>query len=144
MGTMVSQITSLMIISSTVYSCADQRKHQSSASLAFVRENSPVAGKFPAQTASNAENFAIWWCHHAWLLITWWRKGIAYNWTLGNQFQWNFNRNLNIFFKENGFMDLKMTSAESRPFCFGLNVLTVLSYNILASKLEAYVPWTNQ
>ena len=38
MGTMASQITSLTIIYSTVYSGADQRKHQSSASLAFVRE----------------------------------------------------------------------------------------------------------
>ena len=37
MSTMTSQITSLTIIYSTVYSCADQRKHQSSASLAFVR-----------------------------------------------------------------------------------------------------------
>ena len=37
MSTMASQITSLMIVYSTVYSCADQRKHQSSASLAFVR-----------------------------------------------------------------------------------------------------------
>ena len=36
-GAMVSQITSLMIVYSTVYSGADQRKHQSSASLAFVR-----------------------------------------------------------------------------------------------------------
>ena len=36
MGTMASQITSLTIIYSTVYSDADQRKHQSSASLAFV------------------------------------------------------------------------------------------------------------
>ena len=34
---MASQITSLTIIYSTVYSGADQRKHQSSASLAFVR-----------------------------------------------------------------------------------------------------------
>ena len=33
---MVSQITSLMIVYSTVYSGADQRKHQNSASLAFV------------------------------------------------------------------------------------------------------------
>ena len=32
-----SQITSLTIVDSTVYSDADQRKHQSSASLAFVR-----------------------------------------------------------------------------------------------------------
>ena len=36
MGTMASQITSLTIVYSTVYSEADQRKHQSSASLAFV------------------------------------------------------------------------------------------------------------
>ena len=38
MGTIASQITSLTIIYSTVYSDADQRKHQSSASLAFVWE----------------------------------------------------------------------------------------------------------
>ena len=37
MGTVASQITNLTIVYSTVYSGADQRKHQSSASLAFVR-----------------------------------------------------------------------------------------------------------
>ena len=37
MSAMASQITSLMIVYSTVYSGGDQRKHQSSASLAFVR-----------------------------------------------------------------------------------------------------------
>ena len=36
MGTMASQITSLTIVYSTVHSGADQRKHQSSTSLAFV------------------------------------------------------------------------------------------------------------
>ena len=36
MDAMASQITSLTIVYSTVYSGADQRKHQSSASLAFV------------------------------------------------------------------------------------------------------------
>ena len=36
MDTMASQITSLTIVYSTVYSDTDQRKHQSSASLAFV------------------------------------------------------------------------------------------------------------
>ena len=47
---MTFQITSLTIVYSTVYSGADQRKHQSSASLAFVwgihREpvNSPHKG----------------------------------------------------------------------------------------------------
>ena len=37
MDTMESQITSLTIVYLTVYSDTDQRKHQSSASLAFVR-----------------------------------------------------------------------------------------------------------
>ena len=36
MTTMASQITSLRVVYSTVYSDANQRKHQSSASLAFV------------------------------------------------------------------------------------------------------------
>ena len=50
MGAVASQITSLTIVYSTVYSGADQRKHQSSALLAFVREihrlpvNSPHKG----------------------------------------------------------------------------------------------------
>ena len=44
MGAMESQIISLTIVYSTVYSGADQRKHQSFASLAFVRgiHRSPV------------------------------------------------------------------------------------------------------
>ena len=37
MGVIASQVTSLAIVYSAVYSGADQRKHQSSASLAFVR-----------------------------------------------------------------------------------------------------------
>ena len=36
MTTMASQITSLTVVYSTIYSEADQRRHQSSASLAFV------------------------------------------------------------------------------------------------------------
>ena len=38
MSAIASQITSLTIVYSIIYSSADQRKHQSSASLAFVRE----------------------------------------------------------------------------------------------------------
>ena len=50
MGAMASQITSLTVVYSTVYSATDQRKHQSSVSLAFVRGihrwpvNSPYKG----------------------------------------------------------------------------------------------------
>ena len=50
MSLMASQITSLTIVYSAVYSGADQRKHQSSASLAFVRgiHKGPVTWKmFP-------------------------------------------------------------------------------------------------
>ena len=47
MTTVASQITSPTIVYSIVYSGADQRKHQSSAPLAFC-----------------AENVFIWWCHH--------------------------------------------------------------------------------
>ena len=64
MTTMASQITSLTIVCSTVSSGADQRKHQSSASLAFVWGLSPVTGEFPTQRASNAENVSTWWRHH--------------------------------------------------------------------------------
>ena len=38
MGAMASQITSLTIVYSAFYSGADQRKHQSSASMAFCGE----------------------------------------------------------------------------------------------------------
>ena len=48
MSAMASQITSLTIVYSTVYSGADQRNHQSSASLAFVRgiHRGPVNSAF--------------------------------------------------------------------------------------------------
>ena len=64
MNTMGSQIISLTIVYSTVYSGSDQSKHQSSASLAFVWGIPPGTGEFPAQMASNAENVSIWWRHH--------------------------------------------------------------------------------
>ena len=60
MSAMASQITSLTIVYWTVYSGADQRKHQSSASLAFCAWNSPVTAEFPAQRASNAEKVSIY------------------------------------------------------------------------------------
>ena len=64
MGSIAPQITSLTIVYSTIYSGADQRKHQSSVSLAFYAGNSPGTGELPAQMASNVENASIWWRHH--------------------------------------------------------------------------------
>ena len=61
MSTMASQVTSPTIVYSTVYSDTDQRKHQSSASLAFARG----FHRWPVNSPhNNAENVSIWWRHH--------------------------------------------------------------------------------
>ena len=54
MGAIASQITSPTIVYSTLYSDADQRKHQSSASLGFVWG----IHRGPGSAGS------IWWRHH--------------------------------------------------------------------------------
>ena len=61
MSAMASQITGVSMVCSTVCSGAAQRKHQSSASLAFVRgiPTASVTGEFPSQRTSNVENASI-------------------------------------------------------------------------------------
>ena len=71
MTTMASQITSVTVVYSTVYSDADQRKHQSSASLAFVwgihrdrwipRTNVQLRGKCFHLMTSSCINYKLWW-----------------------------------------------------------------------------------
>ena len=78
MSAMASQITSLMIVFSTIYSVPDQRKHQSSASLAIVRGthrlsmNSPHTGPvtpkmFPLDDVTMRYKYhnvtTAWVCH---------------------------------------------------------------------------------
>ena len=66
------------------------------------------------------------------------------NWTFGNKFQWNFNRNLNNFIKENA--NLKMSSATSRPFCLILNVLTNIDqclWRYMPSLVHIELTWEN-
>ena len=58
MGTFASQITSLTIVYSTVYSGADQRKIKSPRHWPLWG-NSPGTGEFPTQMASNAENVSV-------------------------------------------------------------------------------------
>ena len=60
MTTMASQITSLTVVYSIVYSGADQRKYKK------LRVTGLCAGtgEFRAQMASYAENVSIWWRHH--------------------------------------------------------------------------------
>ena len=77
MSMMASQIASLTIVYSSVYTGIDQRKHQSSTSMAFVRGihrwpvNSPYKGPvtrkmFPFDDAimSNVESVSRSWYHH--------------------------------------------------------------------------------
>ena len=65
MGAMASQITSLTIVYSTVYSGTDKKKKPSKLRVTgLCAGNSPGTGKFPAQMTSYAENVFIWWRHH--------------------------------------------------------------------------------
>ena len=63
MSPMASQMTGVPIVYSTVCSGANQRKHQNSSPLAFLRgiHRSPVNSP---QRDSNAENVFLWWSHH--------------------------------------------------------------------------------
>ena len=58
MGAMPSQITSLAIVNSTVYSGADEKTSKLRIT-ALCAGNSPVTGDLPAQMASGAENISI-------------------------------------------------------------------------------------
>ena len=62
MSAMASQITTLAIVYSSVYSNADERKHQSSASLAFV--GGIHRWWIPCTKGQKRGNFSIWWRHH--------------------------------------------------------------------------------
>ena len=62
MGSMASQITSLTIVYSTVYSGTDQKNIKVPSHWPCAG-NSPMTGELP-QMASKAENVSIWWRHY--------------------------------------------------------------------------------
>ena len=65
MTAMASQITSLTIVYSTVYSRRRSKKTSKLRVTGLGEGDSPVTGEFAAQRAtSNAENVSIWWRHH--------------------------------------------------------------------------------
>ena len=76
MTMLASQITILTVVYSIVYSGVNQRKHQSSASLAFVREIHPGPVNFPHKWPVTRKMFPFddviiggltqWW-QHQWL-----------------------------------------------------------------------------
>ena len=69
MSVMASQIISLTIVYSTVYSGAyvgniSAKRTSKLGVTGLCEENSPVTDVLPTQRASNAENVSIWWRHH--------------------------------------------------------------------------------
>ena len=67
---LASQITSLAIVCSTVYSRRRSKKTSKLRIAGLCEGNSPVTGEFPSQGTINAENVSIWWRHHG-LKIQW-------------------------------------------------------------------------
>ena len=63
MTTTASQITSLTVVYSTVYSDADKKNIKAPRHCPLCGEVTGT-GEFPAQRASYAENVPIWWRHH--------------------------------------------------------------------------------
>ena len=63
MGAIASQITSLTIVYSIVYSRRRPKKTSKLRVTGLCARNSPGTSKFPAQRVSNAENVSIWWRH---------------------------------------------------------------------------------
>ena len=108
MTTMASQITSLTVVYATVYSDADQRKHQNSASPAFVWGTHRDRW-FPRTRTSYAENVSIWWRHHetcaAALQMTHVTRDVLLSIepSCSNNLQWYFNQNSYKRIEENAF-----------------------------------------
>ena len=149
MGAMASQMTSLTIVYSTVYSGVEHRKHQSSTSLATrwpvnSPHKCPVTRKmFPFDDVIMVKNQGRQWTHWGrvthicvgtntnigsdngleptgWQAIIWTNAGILLIGPLGTNFNGILSE-IHIFsFKK---IHLKMASGKWRPFCLGLNVL---------------------
>ena len=115
MGTLASQITSLTIVYSIVYSDADQRKHQSSASLAFVRGIHRGPLNSPHKWPVTRKLFPVDDVIMSFLKIN------DYS-TISQSSRLRISERYdsNIFIQENA---LKMSSAKCRLFCIGLNGL---------------------
>ena len=64
MSAMASQITSLAILYSTVYSRRRSTETSKLRVTCLCQGNSPVTDECPAQKTSNAEKVSIWWRHH--------------------------------------------------------------------------------
>ena len=122
MGAIASQITSITIVYSTVYSDADERKHHTSASLAFVwgihrsPVNSPhkwpvMREMFPFDDVIMRYWLATCWAPNHYLNQFW----HIFNEPHRNIFQWNLIWNSKVFVQE---------SARENVFCKLAAILT--------------------
>ena len=128
MSAMASQITGVGIIYSTVCSGADQRKHQSSASLAFVREihrwavNSAHKGPitrniFPfddviiimVATAGQLQVKYITWYHNCHIIIPLFLIHIITHWGRDKISAISQTKFSNAFFNENVWLSFKIS-----------------------------------
>ena len=118
MTMMASQITSLTIVYSTVYSNADQRKHQSSASLAFVR--GIHWDRWIPRTKGQLRGKCFHWMTSSWNLVSVdniFLKNVFFCNTLDPwEVRRNIDKNANILIEENAFENVvyKMTAILSR------------------------------
>ena len=92
MTTMASQITSLTIVYSAVYSMRRSKKTSKLRVTGLCAGNSPGTGEFPSQRTGNAEYVFIWWRHYASLTVTHILSGTP-QWTnmytFQNHIHWN-------------------------------------------------------
>ena len=148
MGAIASQITSLTIVYSIVYSDADQRKHQSSASLAFVRgiHRGPVNSphKWPiTRKMFPFDDVIMIWQHSISLSCThiFWHSWISKQTTLSGPMMTQF-------------CDVYMRRHASEKFCILVQILLkfVLRFQLTASgsgndlapnRRQAVTSWTD-
>ena len=123
MDAMAFQITSLTIVYWTVYSGEDQRKHQSSASLAFF------PGELPAQMASNAENVSIRWRHHE--MNSYIHRFV---WDLVTAQYPNFNRNVFQAYLTSLRVSVTLQKNKGKWICIDISLELVKSYKFTRNK----------
>ena len=77
MCAMASQITSITVVYSTVYSKRRSKQTSKLRVTGHCAGNSPMTGEFPAQRTSNTENVSIWWRHHGVIWTLWYGTSAA-------------------------------------------------------------------
>ena len=132
MGMMASQITSLTIIYWTVYSGADQRKHQSLTSLAFVQVihqgqlNSPH--KWPVTQKMFPFDDVIMWCTYYNDVIT--QKHISPHWS----FLWGVHGSQAP--SSGGCLTQRASNVEISLFCLPEQVVEQSKFLLISNALK--------